>query len=169
MIKTTLLAAACAVAFPLAALADPMIEIVDPYARASGMSAISGAAFMVLRNTGTTDDRLIAATSPVAERVELHTHLADDQGVMRMIEVEAGFPVPAGSEHVLGRGGDHVMFLGITTPFADGTTVPLTLTFEQAGDVVVEVPVDLTRMPAGHGGHGMGQGGHNGQGMTMGN
>lgn len=156
MMKMHLLAAACAVALPLAALADPVIEIVDPYARASGMSAISGAAFMVLRNTGTTDDRLIAATSPVAERVELHTHISDDQGVMRMVEVEEGFAVPAGGDHALARGGDHVMFLGITTPFEDGTTVPVTLTFERSGDIVVDVPVDLRRMPTGHGAHGQG-------------
>lgn len=162
MMKPTLLAAAFAVALPVAALADPQIEIVEPYARSSGMSAISGAAFMVLRNTGTTDDRLVAASSPVAERVELHTHIETEDGVMRMVEVEAGFAVPAGSEHPLARGGDHVMFLGITTPFEDGMTVPLTLTFENAGDVQIEVPVDLTRGPGNQGGHG-------GHGMKMGN
>lgn len=155
MMKPTLLAAAFAVALAPAALADPQIEILDPYARSSGMNAISGAAFMVLRNSGTTDDRLVAVSSPVAERVELHTHVESETGVMRMVEVEEGFVVPAGSDHALQRGGDHVMFLGITTPFEDGATVPLTLTFERAGDVTVDVPVDLQRMPGGHGGHGM--------------
>lgn len=151
----TLLAAALAAAIPAAVLAEAQIEIVDPYARSSGMSAISGAAFMVLRNTGTTDDRLVAVASPVAERVELHTHIESETGVMRMVEVEEGFAVPAGSEHALQRGGDHVMFLGINTPFTDGATVPLTLTFAQSGDITVDVPVDLQRMPAGHGRHGM--------------
>jgi copper(I)-binding protein len=155
MTKASLLAAALAVVLPVAALADPQIEIHDPYARSSGMNAISGAAFMVLRNTGTTDDRLVAASSPVADRVELHTHIETEDGVMRMVEVENGFAVPAGTAHPLARGGDHVMFLGITTPFEDGATIPLTLTFERSGDVTVDVPVDLQRMPAGHGGHGM--------------
>lgn len=168
MMKTTLLAAACAVVLPLLAHADPAIEIVDPYARASGMAAVSGAAFMVIRNAGTTDDRLIGASSPVAARVELHTHVSDDQGVMRMMPVTEGIAVPAGGTHVLARGGDHVMFLGITTPFADGARVPLTLTFERTGDITVDVPVDLSRMPAGNGGHGA-QGGHGGHGMTTGN
>jgi len=162
MTRPTLLAAAFAVAMAPAALADPQIEIVDPYARSSGMNAISGAAFMVLRNTGTSDDRLVGVASPVAERVELHTHIESETGVMRMVEIDGGIALPAGSDHALQRGGDHVMFLGITSPFADGATVPLTLTFERAGDVAVAVPVDLQRMPAGHGGHG-------GHGMKMGN
>lgn len=165
MLKTHLLAAAWAVALPAAAFAQSMIEVHDAYARASGPSAISGAAFMTLHNHGDVDDRLIGASSAVADRVELHTHIADDQGVMRMVEVEEGFPLPADGEHVLARGGDHVMFLGITTPFEDGTMVPLTLTFEQAGDVTIEVPVDLQRMPESHGGHGE----HGGHGTPTGN
>jgi copper(I)-binding protein len=163
MMKPTLLAAALAVAIPGATLAEPKIEILDPYARSSGMSAISGAAFMVIRNSGTTDDRLVGVSSPVAERVELHTHLSDAQGVMRMVEVEDGFAVPAGSDHALARGGDHVMFLGINTPFADGATIPLTLTFEQSGDLMIEVPVNMSRMPEGHGAGG----GRPGEGMRM--
>lgn len=165
MLKTTFLAAALAVAIPAAVCAQSVIEVQDAYARSSGPSAVSGAAFMVLHNRGDMDDRLLTARSPVAERVELHTHIADDQGVMRMVEVEEGFALPADGEHVLARGGDHVMFLGITTPFEDGTMVPLTLTFEQAGDVTIEVPVDLQRMPESHGGNG----GHAGHGMKMGN
>ncbi len=164
----TLLAAAFAVALPATVFAQSAIEVHDPYARSSGMSAVSGAAFMVLHNHGDVDDRLVSVSSPVAERVELHTHIETEDGVMRMVEVEEGFVLPAGGERLLARGGDHVMFLGITTPFEDGATVPLTLTFEKAGDVAVAVPVDLARMPGAHGGHGS-HGGHGGPGMKMGN
>nr|WP_235868672.1 copper chaperone PCu(A)C [Phycocomes zhengii] len=165
MMKPTLLAVALAVAMPAAVFAQSVIEVHDPYARASGPSAVSGAAFMVLHNHGDVDDRLVSASSPVAARVELHTHIEDDAGVMRMVHVDEGLSLPAGGERSLVRGGDHVMFLGITTPFEDGTSVPLTLTFEQAGDVTIEVPVDLSRMPGGHGEHG----GQDGHGMTTGN
>lgn len=141
----TLLAASAAFALAVPALAD--IEIVDPYARAAMANAKSGAAFMEIHNTGTEDDRLVAAASDIAAKVELHTHIGDANGVMQMVEVEEGFPIPAGGTHMLQRGGDHVMFMGLTGPMNDGETVTVTLTFEKAGDVVVEIPVDLQRQP----------------------
>jgi len=166
-LKSSLLAGAALLAFALPAVAGD-ISIEDPYARASTMMSKSGAAFMTIVNSGTTDDRLVKAASDVADKVELHTHIADGNGVMRMVEVEDGFPVPAGGTHVLERGGDHVMFLGLTRPLEQGDSVEVTLTFEQAGEMVVEVPVDLTRGagPA-MGGMGMGQGQKGGQ-MKMG-
>ena len=112
---------------------------------------------MVLENTGGTDDRLVSASAPIAARVELHTHLDDGNGVMQMREVEGGFAVPAGGRHVLARGGDHVMFMGLTQGLTDGMRVPLTLVFENAGEITVQVPVDNARKPMAHGAHG-GQG-----------
>ena len=148
--KSTILAAIAASAFALPAFAaDIMVQ--DPYARSSAMMATSGAAFMQIMNHGETDDRLIGAASPVAEMVQLHTHKEDENGVMRMLHVEEGFPVAAGETLMLARGGNHVMFMGITEPFEQGDMIPLTLTFEKAGDITVEVPVDLERQPM----HGM--------------
>lgn len=133
-----------------AAMAE--IAVRDAYARASGPTAMAGAAFMEIHNSGETDDRLIAVQADVAKRVELHTHVAGDDGVMKMREVAGGIPVPAGGSHMLMRGGDHVMFMGLTTRFEQGMTFPVTLVFEQAGEVTVEVPVDLERQEsAGHG------------------
>lgn len=157
-------AAFLAISTPL--FAGGGVQVSDAYMRASGAMATSGAAFMVIENHGASDDRLIAATAEISERVELHTHRSDANGVMRMIEVEEGFAIPAGGSHALARGGDHVMFLGLKQPLADGDVVTVTLTFEGAGDVVVEIPVDNARQPAGHGHsaahghgakHGMGQ------------
>src|SRR6056297_1618620 len=92
--KSFIIAAATA-AFALPALAGDIshITIDDAYARAS--NTMAGAAFMSITNTSDTDDRLVAVASDVAERVELHTHLEDANGVMRMIEVEDGFAIPA--------------------------------------------------------------------------
>lgn len=151
--KTTLFAATAAVlSLAMPALAGD-IMVKDPYARTSTMMSKSGAAFMMLMNHGSEDDRLVAASSDVAQRVELHTHIEDANGVMKMVEVEEGFPVPAGGMHALARGGDHVMFMGLNRSLAQGDIVTLTLTFEKAGDMTIEVPVDLERKPA--------------QGMTM--
>lgn len=149
--KSTVLAAIAASAFALPALAQD-IMVNDAYARSSAAMATSGAAFMTIMNHGASDDRLIAVSSPAAAQVELHTHTQDAQGVMRMIHVTEGFPVTAGETLMLERGGNHVMFMGLTDPFEQGDMIPLTLTFEQAGDIEIDVPVDLERKPA----HGMG-------------
>ncbi len=142
-LKTHFLAAAAALSIASPALAD--IEIKDAYARAAMPTAMAGAAFMQIVNTGSEDDRLIAAASDVAKKVELHTHIAKGDGIMQMVEVEEGFPVAAGQTHMLKRGGDHVMFMGLNGPMNDGNTVTVTLTFEKAGDIVVDIPVDLKR------------------------
>ncbi|MCT8330557.1 copper chaperone PCu(A)C [Albidovulum sediminis] len=136
--------ALAAIAFALAtpALADGGVTITDAYARFMPGSK-AGAAFFVIENHGTADDRLVGAASDVAMKVELHTHVQGADGSMQMMPVEVGFPVPAGGTHALERGGDHVMFMGLKGEV--GETVTVTLSFEQAGDVTVEIPVDNAR------------------------
>jgi periplasmic copper chaperone A len=158
MLRTVLSAAVAAcltlAALTLPALAHEGLHVEDPYVRVTGPSAQSGAAFMTLTNHTDTDRRLIAARSDVAQRVELHTHAEDAQGVMRMIHVTEGFVIPAQGERVLDRGGDHVMFLGLTRSLSDGDLVVVTLVFDDGVDqqIEVQIPVDTTRMPAtGHG------------------
>ena len=134
------------------------IMVMDPYARVSSPVAKSGAAFMQIMNNAAEDDRLVSATSPAAARVELHTHIDDGNGVMLMREVEGGMAIPAGETHTLARGGDHVMFMGLTESWAQGDSVPVTLVFENAGEIMLEIPVDLERKPVhgDHHGHAMG-------------
>lgn len=144
--KSTLFAAAAALSLAMPAFAGD-IMVKDAYARTSTAMSKSGAAFMMLMNHGTEDDRLVSASSDVAQRVELHTHKEDANGVMQMLEVEEGFPVPAGGMHALARGGDHVMFMGLNRSLAQGDIVTVTLTFEKAGAMTVEIPVDLERKP----------------------
>ncbi|NDR57380.1 copper chaperone PCu(A)C [Aliiruegeria sabulilitoris] len=139
----TLLAATAALSLAAPALAE--IEIKDAYARAAMPNAKAGAAFMHIVNTGTEDDRLVGAASGIAGKTELHTHIDDGNGIMKMVHVEEGFPIPAGGMHMLKRGGDHVMFMGLKGPMNDGENVTVTLRFEKAGDVTVEIPIDLQR------------------------
>lgn len=121
------------------------ITVTDAYVRASGASAKSGAIFMQIENSADTDDRLIAAATPAARKAELHTHIMTDQGVMQMRQVKDGLVIPAHDVHMLARGGDHVMLMGLTGPLAQGDMVELTLTFEKAGKLTLEVPVDMKR------------------------
>lgn len=141
------LAGAMALGVALPAFAGD-IEVQDAYMRTSGAMAKSGAAFMQIVNTGTEDDRLIDAASDISMRVELHTHKASADGVMQMLHVPEGFVIPTGATHVLARGGDHVMFMGLTRAVAHGDVVNVTLTFEKAGEMTAEVPVDQEREDA---------------------
>ncbi|MCC5986240.1 MAG: copper chaperone PCu(A)C [Pararhodobacter sp.] len=158
MFRTLPIAAAAAL-LAMPALACDGFEADDAYARAATAMSQSGAAFMVLRNQGDSDCRITGARSDVAQRVELHTHIEDEQGVMRMVEIEGGIALPANGEHALERGGDHVMFLGLNRPLEQGDVIALTLIFEDGAEVALEVPVDNERQPMGHGhSHGHGHG-----------
>ena len=117
----------------------------EPYLRSSLPTSTSAAAFMVLRNETGTDDRLIGAQSVLSGRVELHTHSEDANSVMRMGEIEGGVPLADGDVHAFERGGDHLMFMGLNAPLEQGQLVTVTLKFEQAGEVEIIIPVDLTR------------------------
>ncbi len=153
ILKTTLLGAAFAV---LPALASAHMVIEDAYARASSPVAQSGAAFMTIFNHSDRDDRLIGVTSDAAERLELHTHIQEENGIMRMVEVEEGFAISAGETITLMRGGMHVMMLGLTEPLVQGEEVEITFTFEHADPVVQTITIDNERQPqeGAHDGHG---------------
>lgn len=139
-----LVVAAVAALIALPAFAEGIL-VHDAYARTSVKGAKSGAAFMHIMNQTGEDDRLVSVSSNIAKKTELHTHQEISDGVMRMIHMEDGFEIPAGGMHMLKRGGDHVMFMGLTQDMEAGETVEVTLTFEKAGDIVVQVPVDLER------------------------
>lgn len=150
--KTTALSTLAALALGSPAIAQE-IHVLDPYARSATPIAKTGAAFMLIENIGDAGDRLIGARSPAAKRTELHTH-REEGGVMKMIHVEEGLAIAAGETVFLERGGNHLMLMGLTEPFEQGNTIPLTLIFEKSGEIEIEVPVDLARKPAHGHGHG---------------
>ena len=151
MTRFQMLLAATAALFTLPAFAEG-VHINDPYAITRGAIGATGAVFFIVENHADADDRLTAVASDVAEMVEMHTHSQNADGVMTMPAVPEGFPIAAGGELVLQRGGNHIMLMGLTRALKDGDVIELTLTFEHAGDVVVEVPVD-NHHKAAAGGH----------------
>ncbi len=120
------------------------IEIEHPYARASSPIAKSGGVFLQITNNGSEDDRLIAVKTDAARNPQIHTNIIVD-GVAKMRELEDGIPVPAGETVVLQRGGLHVMLMGLTRPFLQDETITITLVFEKAGEITIEVPIDNER------------------------
>lgn len=117
------------------------ISVTDAWARPLPESAPAAAMFLTVENGGDGDDLLVSARSDVCTATELHESSMED-GVMSMRPVTGGIAVPAGERVVLEPGGLHVMCVGPTAPFAAGTTVSLTLTFDGAGSIDVEVPVE---------------------------
>ena len=119
------------------------IEIDHPWARPTAPTATVGAAYLSLKNDGKTDDRLVAASSPAAEKVELHS-MTMMSGVMTMRQVPA-IEVQAGRTVTLEPGGLHLMLIGLKEPLKEGARVPATLSFERAGSVSVELIVQTPK------------------------
>lgn len=117
------------------------IEIEHPWARATPNGAAVGGGYLVLKNTGTADDRLVSATATVAQRVEIH-EMSMANGVMTMRPVVGGLVVPANGSVALKPGSYHIMFMGLEQPLKQGTPFEGTLTFEKAGTVNVKYVVD---------------------------
>lgn len=122
------------------------LQIGHPWSRATAGSSPNGAAYLTLNSTGKESDRLLSASSPAAEKAELHTHLMDD-GVMKMRPVTA-IEVTPGSPTALQPGGLHIMLLGLKAPLVKDKSFPLTLVFEKAGKIDVEVKVEAAGAPA---------------------
>lgn len=115
------------------------ITVTGAQARATVPGQKAGGAFLRLQNEGSAADRLIAASSPVSGRVELHTMRLEGD-VMRMRQIDA-IELPAGGQVELKPGGMHLMLMELKSPLKPGDTVPLTLRFEKAGEVTLDMPV----------------------------
>lgn len=130
------------------------LHIDHPWSREMPPVAPTAAAYFVVRNDGAEADRLLGASSPVAGKAELHEHLHAD-GVMKMQHVE-DVAIPAGGEVRFEPMGYHVMLFGLQQQARDGERFPLSLKFEKAGEVQVEVAVQK-EAPENHE-HGAAQG-----------
>lgn len=107
-------------------VADPWISTAD-----SGMTGAYG----VLTNGTGEDLTVVAATSDVSPRLELHETVMDDSGAMVMQPIEGGLVVPAGGSRTLEPGGDHVMVMDLGAEIAAGEEVEITLELEDGSTV----------------------------------
>lgn len=114
------------------------IMVKNAWSRASAGMAGAGAAFMEIHNMGKADDKLVSASSNISAKVELHTHKVDGD-IMRMRRVDF-VPIATGINE-LKPGGYHVMFMGLKNKLVEGSSFPLTLTFEKAGKIDLTVKV----------------------------
>ena len=128
------------------------LKIDHPWSRATPGTITTGAVYLAVTAQGDTPDRLIAVETPRAARAELHT-MTMDGDVMRMRQVSA-IEVNPGEPAVLKPGGLHIMLIGLTAPMREKERFPLTLTFEKAGKVEVQIAVEAAgARDAGHDAH----------------
>ncbi len=78
----------------------------------SGMTG----SFAELENTGDQDVQVVAVSSPVSSRSELHEMAPGADGGMAMRQMDGGLTIPAGGEHSLAPGADHLMLMDLLEP-----------------------------------------------------
>lgn len=119
---------------------DHDVRVVEPWIRETAPKARTAAAYMVLWNRGESADRLVSASTAVAERVEIHTIVADgDRRSMRPLP--DGLALPGQEAQTLEPGGLHLMLLGLKAGLEAGESVDMVMRFEKAGEIHVKVPV----------------------------
>ena len=119
---------------------QPTLAVADAWAAVMPKGAKVAAGYFTVANSGADADRIVSVTSPVAGRVEVH-EMAKAGSKMKMRPVKGGVAVPAGGSVAFNQTGMHLMFLDIKKPFAEGDTVPVTITFEKGGTVDVALSV----------------------------
>jgi hypothetical protein len=125
------------------------IQVRHPWSRATPPGAKVAAGYMEIRNNGRQPDRLVSATTAVAQRVEIHITERDGE-VMKMREVKS-LEIPARERYELRPGGSHLMLVDITRPLKKGEKLAMRLTFERAGELEIELEVqDLGSRRAHH-------------------
>lgn len=115
------------------------LTVQDAWARSARIGG-NGAAYFIIDNKTATNDTLLSVSSEIAAATEIHMSMGDDNGVMSM-QMQKSIPVPARSQVEFKPGGLHVMFVSLTRILQIGDTIIITLNFENAGAIVIEVPV----------------------------
>lgn len=116
------------------------IVISDAWSRPTAAGMPMGVAYFVVRNAGSADDAIVAASTPAAARVEMHqTTLSDGMARMRPLRE---IVVPAKGQVAVAPGGIHLMLVDLAAPLAAGQRIPLVLQFRNAGRVEILLVVE---------------------------
>lgn len=121
------------------------LHIQHPWSRPLPPVAPTGAVYLDIENRGEHGDRLTGASTPIAGYVELHEHVHEN-GLMKMRQID-GLELAPGQSVEFTPGGYHVMLFDLKQPLTAGHEYPLTLIFQQAGEVEVMVKVQQDTTP----------------------
>ena len=117
------------------------LDIAHPWSQELPPNAPTVAAYFVIHNAGSSADRLLSVDTPIADKAELHEHVM--QGDLMKMQPVPSVDVPAGATVTFAPMAYHVMLVGLKdrSLLQDGKRFPMTLHFEKAGAVPVEVNV----------------------------
>ena len=116
------------------------IDINRPWARPSPTEKNQAGGYFTVTNKGHEADRLIAAASPAAAKIELHGIKVVGYGIT-MKPLEKGLGLPPDTAITLKPRGYHLL-MELNAPLSQGQRVPVTLTFEKAGPQQIELLVE---------------------------
>ena len=116
------------------------IRIEAPWIRATPTGAQVAGGYMKIENTGKEADRLVAGTTAIAGKFEVH-EMQMVGTVMKMRELDKGLDLPPGATVELKPGSYHLMLMDLKAPAKAGDTIKGTLVFEKAGKVDIEYTV----------------------------
>lgn len=122
------------------------LKIDHPWSRELPPNAQAGGAYFVVHNLGKSADRLVGVHTPQAAKAEIHTMVQLGE-VMKMQQLDS-VGIPAEGEAIFAPGGNHIMLFGLKKPLVAGERFPLSLQFERAGTVQVEVQVEAGAVQA---------------------
>ena len=108
----------------------------DAWVKAAAAKAMT-AGFGTVANPSGAAAHVIAATSPLADAVQLHEVVMKD-GAMVMQEKPGGFVIAPGASLSLAPGGNHLMLIGLKKAVKPGQTVPITLITADGGRIAVK-------------------------------
>lgn len=116
-----------------------------PWAPPSIGTLTTGAVYLTVHNSGPVIDRLLRIEGRVARQIMMHTTTIDSAGVAKMRRA-VSLEIPPQGAITLVPGGTHAMLVGLVQPLKEGDRFPVTLVFERAGSIPVEV--EVRRAPA---------------------
>jgi len=128
------------------------LKVEAAWARASLTPRSPVAAYVSVHNAGVAAERLVAVRTDVSKRSMLHSQAVED-GISRMRHIDS-ISIPGGGNFVMKPGGHHIMLVELKSPLKKGDRFPLTLVFERAGEVTVQVEVRGATAKGPHMGHG---------------
>jgi len=113
------------------------LEIVHPWCIET--ETTTAAVYMTVKNSARQGDRLLRASTTIADKTELHALEAVSGGAQKNA---TSFGAKGGGELILRRGGSHILLTGLKKPLGAYDSFVMTLVFERAGSVEVEVQVE---------------------------
>lgn len=149
MLRSLVLVSGFMLTAAVASAQTGQLAVDNAWARATPGKSDIGAAYVTIHSP--TADRLVAASTPVAKKAELHT--MEMSGMVMKMRPISSIDIPAGQSVSLAPGGMHIMLMGLNQPLKAGQSFPLSLTFAKAGTRTVNVAVEKVGasgpMPAG--------------------